>query len=86
MGNTNVQFEEKMNTKNFNVGALVCAEELRRNGIKGVCALRARPHAANPAICEKKGTKELSVSKEWQQKQVKEMFQDMKTEIEAKKT
>lgn len=57
-GIQNTKFKETKSTRKFNVGALVCREKDKKWN-KGHGILIARPHPANPAICEMKMPKEL---------------------------
>jgi hypothetical protein len=46
-------FEEKMTTRKFYVGTLVCAEKDEEKWKKGGGNLWARSHLTNPTTCEK---------------------------------
>lgn len=63
-----VEFEEKKNTRKLNVGTVVCAGKVKENLNTRNNIHRVRPHLAKPAVCAKNRPKELSVSKEQQQR------------------
>lgn len=48
-------------TRKIKAGAMVCAQIEKEKRDKGNSALKVRPQPANPAICEKKRSKELRV-------------------------
>lgn len=57
----NTKLKETKSTRKFNIGALVCVEKDKKWN-KGHGILIARPHPANPTICEMKMHKELKGS------------------------
>ena len=65
----NVQFEEKRNTRKFNIGDLIYAESDKENEgrvVKGMVS-SGTPHTAIPATCKKKRSKEVFGPKQQQQ-------------------